>query len=111
MRRIAIALTLLAGCFGEPDTVDKIVGTTVPMTTSAEESSSSSDGESSSGEDSSSSEAIDPNACPEWCSNGNGCDLLFGLYEKCRCISDLSCQDDLRCEGYKPDPFTVGHCQ
>lgn len=109
VHQASLITLIICGCFGEPDTVDKIVGTTVPMTTSAEESSSSSDGESSSGEDSSTSEAFDPSECPEWCNNG--CDLAGGIWAECRCVLDHECPDELSCEGFKPEPYTLGHCR
>jgi len=96
MRRIAIALTLLAGCFEEPDTDDHVVVTTVPMTTSAEESSSSSDGASSSSEESSTGDTFDPKACPEWCNNG--CETVSGIYLLCRCTNDLECLEGTSCD-------------
>jgi len=106
MRRIAIAITLSAGCFGEPEPDDHIIGTTVPMTTSAEESSSSSDGESSSGEESSTSETVDPGDCPEWCIQG--CDKPLDI-AYCRCTQDEYCQDGLSCD--RPNPDILGHCR
>lgn len=107
MRRIAIALTLATGCFGEP-TDDHVATTAVVMTTAEPDESSSDGGSSSEGEASSSGEApFDPSVCPEWCSD---CDVV-GVYLLCRCNNDLVCQQDTSCEGFQADPYRAGHCQ
>jgi hypothetical protein len=108
MRRIAIALTLSAGCFGEPVTDDHVAGTAVTMTTSAEESGSSS-GESSSSEDSGSSTMEpDPAECPEWCTGS--CDVVLGIHAECRCRFDWECDPGgLSCD-IAPEA-AYGHCR
>lgn len=113
MRRMLIAATLAAGCFEEPGPDDHIIASaTTPITTAEPEESSSSDGESSSGESSSSSgeEPFDPHVCPQWCSNGNGCDVQ-SVYILCRCHTDIDCQQDTTCKGFSEEPYMVGHCQ
>jgi len=106
MRRVLLCL-VLSGCFSEgPD--DHVAGTTLPMTTSAQESSSSSDGTSSSSEDSSSSESFDPLECPDWCTGG--CDDILGAYTECRCRTNYDCTGGgLHCD--VPDGGFLGHCR
>lgn len=103
MRRIAIALTLLAGCFGEPDTVDKIVGPATTVAPSSEESSSSSEGESS-GEESTG----EPQVCPDWCAvpedGSDPCDDVDGEM-LCRCLSDARCFYGTHCN------IAAGYCE
>lgn len=107
MRRIAALALVLAGCFNEaPDT--KTASSSATTAAPDDESSSSSDAEESSSSDGESSSSTgNPYECPEWC---NACDLISG-YNRCRCVSDDECEDDLMCEGFVPEPYTLGHCR
>lgn len=123
-RAAVLALAILASCCADDD-----AGKTLVASAGGEDSSSSAgdEGTTDASDESSgdaSSSTGDPDACPDWCTNGcppnNSGSPWFGQEGLCVCVSEDDCWPDgvsqnLQCVGYDPgvDPghtHQLGRC-